>query len=672
MGSQRTVLAGAVVLLVGVAVGAGATVFADGAVGPGGDQSPSAGDDRAASGLWGANDTAAVAQFESSAAFGAYVQRGRLLASGGTGVPARPGTVDPTWVTLRTTDGRAVPDRARPQSAPGGEAGGASGGADDSTAPERVSTTNVQERGLAEPDILKTDGEHVYYAGQETEYHGRERADEDTRIVDVGAPADPVQVASIDDAGDLFRTGDTLVVIERDALVGYDVSDPAAPTETWRHSLDDAVVTARLTDGTLYLVTRSTVSLSDPCPIEPLSGAAAIDCAEVYRPGRQVAVDSTYTTLSFDATDGEVRDTASFVGTRDDTAVYMSEAGLYVTYTQRAQTGALRLDFLVEEQSDRLPTWAVDRLAEIRGYDISPRAMQIEADRVLQQWYATLDADRRETVRNDVENEYRDFLADHQREVVRTGVVRVGVADGALSVESTGTVPGTPLNQFSMDEHEGTLRITTTVPAAGSAQSVNDLYVLDNESLDRVGAATGMGVNERVYSVRYVGETAYVVTFRRVDPFHVVDLSDPSDPTEVGKLKLPGFSSYLHPVDDDHVLGIGREDGAVKAVLFDVSDPSDPVVDDDYVFEARWSAVSESHHAFLLDRAHGVFFLPTSRGGQIVGYTNDTLDLETTVRTDGPAERAMYLDDYMYVFGGDDLTVVDERTWERETTLDLD
>ena len=150
-----------------------------------------------------------------------------------------------------------------------------------------------------------------------------------------------------------------------------------------------------------------------------------------------------------------------------------------------------------------------------------------------------------------------------------------------------------------------------------------------------------------------------------------VDLSDPENPEELGELKLPGFSSYLHPVDDDHVLGIGEEDGRVKTVLFDVSDPADPEIADSRVLDRRFSAVAETHHAFLMDRKHGVFVLPAGERSLVMDYTGGSLDVETTVRTDDPATRARYVDDYLYVFAGDSVAVVDETDWERTETLRL-
>lgn len=620
-------------------------------------------------------DNATIVQFEGEAAVAAYVQRGQRLAA--VDAPFRVRrvrfTAQPTVVRGEPAVQREPPART---DAVGSSA--ASGGAGGESAPERVSNTNVQVAGLQEPDILKNDGRNVYYAPQRQrvepwmEPRRPDHGDDETYVLAATPPEAPEEIGSIDASGRLLQVNDTLVVLEDDAVRGYDVSDPAAPRQVWTHPLEDEVVTAREIDGRLYLVTRSSVSVDDPCPVQPLGGDAAIACDDIYRPTRQVPVDATYSALALDAESGAVGDAISFVGTQDNTAVYMSNQSLYVTYTERSERGALRVDFLLERQSERLPAWAVDRLEEIESYNISATSKEREANRILQQYLATLDRSKRDRVADEISNDYRSFLADHQRDLLTTGIVRVDVDGTDLAVETVGTVPGRPLNQFSLSEHEGTLRITTTVPAAGSAQSANDLYTLDADSLDRLGAAKDMGLNEEVFAVRYVGDTAYVVTFRRVDPFHVVDVSDPHDPEEVGQLELPGFSSYLHPVDENHVLGIGEEDGQVKAVLFDVSNPSDPTIDDDHRFGAGWSAVSNTHHAFLLDRRHEVFFLPTGQGGTVVDYSDGDLSVKTTVDTDGAALRAMYVDDYMYVFGQDELIVVDERTWNRTRTVALD
>jgi len=125
------------------------------------------------------------------------------------------------------------------------------------------------------------------------------------------------------------------------------------------------------------------------------------------------------------------------------------------------------------------------------------------------------------------------------------------------------------LNQFSMDEYKDYLRVATTL------NDENDLYVLD-EKLNVVGKITGFGKDERIYTVRFIGDKGYIVTFREIDPFFVIDLSDPKNPEIKGELKLLGFFSYLHPISEYVILGIGRGDKYVKISLFNVSDAENP------------------------------------------------------------------------------------------------
>jgi inhibitor of cysteine peptidase len=658
----------AAVLVVGVLVGAGTFAVLSQTDSPVDQSNTTEGpyDDSGVFALPAASGDADIEQFESEEAFQAYVQRGQRIDSGPVGRPRMVGGND--VVVMEDADVEMSAD-AEPTAMQSGGVGGDAGGG----SPDRISDTNVQVQGLDEPDILKPDGKHVYYAPHFRDHHGKARGlgGQQTQVISAGDPANPEVIANIDSNGKMLISGDDLVVLEEDRLLGYNVNDADNPTQQWTKPLNNSVVTARLYDGRLYLVTQEQISLSDPCPVEPLGGDTVIECSDIHHPRGTTPVDATYSALVIDPAAGDVESAESFVGTSENTAVYMSPNALYVTYTQPADRGQLRIDFLLDEQRDKLPDWVVDRLETIDGYEISSRSKQTEAQRVLDRWYRSLEENERETARENLRNDYRDYISDRQRELVRTGIVQVDVAGGDLSVDNVETVPGRPLNQFSLSEHNGSLRITTTIPAAGGQDSRNDLYVLDASDLSRQGEVTDMGLNERVYSVRYVGDTAYIVTFRRVDPFHVVDLSNPNDPELDGELKLPGFSTYLHPIDDDRVLGIGKEDGQVKAVMFDVSDPSNPTVQDDFILDSHWSAIDESHHAFLLDKQHGVFFLPTGGGGNIIDYTGGELELETQIDTGGPALRAMYIDDYMYVFGGDELTVVDEQNWERIKQLKL-
>ena len=179
----------------------------------------------------------------------------------------------------------------------------------------------------------------------------------------------------------------------------------------------------------------------------------------------------------------------------------------------------------------------------------------------------------------------------------KTHIYRFAFTDSGVELQSQGEVPGHILNQFSMDESGQNFRIATTVGNSWDEQnrSSNNLYVLDM-NLANIGSITGIAPGETIYSVRFAGERAYVVTFKAVDPFFVIDLSIPRAPKILGQLKIPGFSNYLHLYDSTHVIGFGKDvDESIdadkvhstdaiyytavqglKLALFDVKDVTNP------------------------------------------------------------------------------------------------
>ncbi len=140
-----------------------------------------------------------------------------------------------------------------------------------------------------------------------------------------------------------------------------------------------------------------------------------------------------------------------------------------------------------------------------------------------------------------------------------------------------------------------------------------------------------LGLAERIYSARFYGDRGYLVTFRQTDPFYVLDLSVPQEPKLKGELKIPGFSSYLEELEDNLVLGVGRENFKVKVSLFDVSDPSNPIELDKYLLDEGWSEVLDNHRAFLKDERHKIFFLPSHKNGYVFSYADKKLKLEKEV-----------------------------------------
>ncbi|WP_435316833.1 beta-propeller domain-containing protein [Haloarchaeobius sp. TZWSO28] len=593
-----------------------------------------------------------VTQFDSAAAFTAYVQAAQDRRGGG-------GLFLGGDVAVADGGVEATTDSASAGAAEGGDGAAGSQATDDAS---RVSETNNQETGIDEPDRVKTapDGSAIYYA----DGHGYWGEGGQTRVIDTSDPAAPAVVDRIDASGKLLLSGDTLVVFDQRGIYAYDVSDSANPERTWSRTLNASVRSARLMDGRLYLVLQKGVRPDHPCPVEPFGDGPGIACTDVYHPTSQTDATVTYTTAVLSPESGETLDSVTVLGTYDHSATYVSENGVYLTYTKRVSHAETFAGYL--ESSDLLDQQAENRLDELATYDLSSRARQVELQALVQNWLARQPAEERQELQQQFYEEYQQYVEDRKRQLLRSGIVKIAIDGDSLSVAETGEVPGRPLNQWALDEHDGELRIATTVDPWG-ATSTNDLYTLDS-ALSVQGSVEDMGVTERIYSVRFMGDTAYVVTFRQIDPFYVVDLSDSSNPQVKGEVKLPGFSRYLHPLGEDRMLGIGQEDGQVKATVFDVSDPQNPTVAESKVLDARWSAIAQTHHAFLHDPKHDVFFLPTERGGYVFG---EDLSQKAFVRTDTPATRAVYLDDYLYVFSESELVVVDENSWETVTEVSL-
>src|SRR5690606_38928783 len=201
-------------------------------------------------------------------------------------------------------------------------------------------------------------------------------------------------------------------------------------------------------------------------------------------------------------------------------------------------------------------------------------------------------------------------MTDEAGSYDRTAIYKFDVsAPGKPRYVGAGEVDGWLLNQYAMSEWDGFLRVATTSGDAWgeAANSESAVYVLaerDNRLVE-VGAVTGLGVTERIYSVRYVGPIAFLVTFRQIDPLYTVDLSDPTAPKVLGELKVTGYSSYLHPIGEDRLLGIGQEadeEGrtlGTQVSLYDVSDLTNPTVLDRFHVPHAVSDAEHDPHAVL-------------------------------------------------------------------------
>jgi len=201
-----------------------------------------------------------------------------------------------------------------------------------------------------------------------------------------------------------------------------------------------------------------------------------------------------------------------------------------------------------------------------------------------------------------------------------TAIYRVHIEGSSMNCEAKGIVRGHEINQFSMDEYGDSFRIATTSWAGGAQQ--NNLYVM-NRSLDVIGRLENLATGENLHSARFMGNRCYLVTFVTTDPLFVINLTKPEEPEILGELRIPGYSDYLHPYDETHLIGVGKqavgaEEGnfawyqGIKVSLFDVSNVSNPRQLDAVTIGDRGSdtPILRDHKAFLFDRAKNLLVIP--------------------------------------------------------------
>jgi len=461
--------------------------------------------------------------------------------------------------------------------------GGDSAQAGASPAPTS-SPTNVQEPGVDEPDIVKTagpDGELVL-----TVVRG------DLRAVDVSG-ASPVKVGRLSlptgpgrrpyvFVTELFAHGDRALVIsggwgrsglhdggwgEQTVITEVDISDPASMRAVRTKTLAGSYVSSRLTGSSARVVISSYPSRANPVPEMVLRDGVAGERTA----GNAVPCKSVHRPRRF--------------------------------------PGLGMVSVVTIDLDHGLP--AADADALISGGQTvyaSPTSLYVATER----WLAP------RVLRRRVPS-------------VRTQIHRFDADDpGTTEYASTGHVRGFMLNQWSMSEHDEVLRVaSTTVPswAGGGGRATRGIVTTlaeDGDHLDRIGRIGGLGKGETIHAVRFQGELGLVVTFRQVDPLYTLDLSDPADPKLLGELKIPGYSAYLHPIGDEHLLGIGRHATAggrlrgARASMFDISDLGSPQRVGVHQLGSRWSrsAIEHDHRGLLYDEDRDLAALPvTDRGG---------------------------------------------------------
>ncbi len=496
------------------------------------------------------------------------------------------------------------------------------------TADSDHSETTAQVEGVDEADIVKTDGKYIYILTENNLGNA-------VKIVDAREKA-PKQLNSISVSGkknlqEMYLVGDRLILLNNDygnnktEAIIYDVSNPEAVKEIEVCSQSGDYNTSRLTDSKLYIISNYYVNVSGMEKDDSKSFVPAIE-------------------------------SKNFNDTVSAECIH-----LYNSCTS--------------------PIYTV-----VTAYDVSDGKM-LSTQSVLGGSYTVYaSTDNIITTSNTNNNE--------------TQVARFKLEGDEIKLTATGTLKGSLLNQFSIDEYKDHFRFVLTetkiveeetvtnsfskVKTLGKSITLNSLVILNSE-LKQVGKISDIAPDERVYSVRFMGDIAYFVTFRQVDPLFSADLSDPENPKIIGALKIPGFSNYLFPFGEGKLFGIGQNadeitgrTGCIKLSMFDISDPSNVTENDKTDVDAYYSAALHNHKAILADYGKNIIAF-SAQGNQICqylyvySYENGRFTERLSEKLDVTKRiiRPMYIGDTFYIITEDEIRYFNINTLEKLGNLYL-
>ena len=500
------------------------------------------------------------------------------------------------------------------------------------------SETNVQVQGVDEADIIKTDGEYIYTITGNNFFIVK--AGEDAKIVySTTLDNRPTGMFIEDNKLALFgyfNDNDYYEEIGIRPASGmtffdiYDVSDYSSPKVVEELKFEGRYMASRMMDGIVYLALQVRPEVRDiyPTPIIVQDGNVdRINSNNIYYFSIPYDYPQLVSLHSIDIGDGELKDSVAVTMDNYQT-LYMSEKNIFLVGTQYINEWNIQRKITQDILKPRLTTPDKELIAKIKRTDNDILNQAEKENKIMNVYYKFMSA-LSQSEQEKLNDEIEDALASEMKKIKYfeyTVIERVSVDDGFIDVEANGKVPGRIINQFSLDEKDTYLRIATTINSRwnrwiegdGKRQaSTNNVWTLNSE-LEMAGQLTGLAEDERIFSTRFAGDRLYMVTYKQVDPFFVIDLSNPKKPELLGDLKITGFSRYLHPYDETHIIGIGHEatesgrTTGLKISLFDVSDVNNPKEVAKFVTDERYARTSAEyeHKAFLFDKARELLVIP--------------------------------------------------------------
>ncbi len=516
------------------------------------------------------------------------------------------------------------------------------------------STTNVQVKNVDEPDYIKNDSKYVYIVSKNTLSIIDAYPAEDAKVIlKIALDIESQYIQNMflnDDRLVIFYNGqsDDEIIPQFDfiprrsyssvthALI-VDVSDKEKPTILKDYSIDGHFRDARMIGDYAYFVTNSNINHQYPRLPIILEDSIKIMTPDAFYFDNIEEFSNFSTLTAIDIFSDTINSETFLMGHTG--AFYVSEDNFYLTYQQNTPFG-----FYENSSRDRffdvvvplLPNEIQNEIKSIQNdSSLSSSTQWIKISELMQNSYNEMDKNEKEKLFEKIKKALNEYDVKIQEDTRKTIIHKISIDKEKIEYVTKGIVPGRLLNQFSMDQSGDRFRVATTIEIytqyEGTIRS-NSVYVLD-EQLNIVGELEDIAPDESIFSARFMGDRLYLVTFQQIDPFFVIDLSSDT-PKILGKLKIPGFSNYLHPYDEEYVIGIGRDtkeigEGriqqlGIKIALFNVADVNNPKVTDDIIIgdSSTQSEALYNHKAFFFDKTRGVLSIPIS--GDIKSLDNIT------------------------------------------------
>ena len=531
---------------------------------------------------------------------------------------------------------------------------------DDSSAEKDYSDTNNQVEGVQEADIIKTDGEYIYAAVDGDVYLLRENGGNPEILSKIEKKAG-TELDEKDGAHEAEEYVNNIYVTEtRLVLMKYTVD-----YSTYEDAVaeDVAIAGCYVGQGTYTAAVYDIADRSHPVLLNELGQSGTLISSRMVG-------DILYLVYSY-YVPGEIDETdpSTYVP-----ALYLGDA--------KTEVAADDIMLLCEPGAAQYLT--------VSSIDVGSPAEFLDTQSILGCGSDIYCNSETLVVALTTMEETNDVSKD------KTELFRFSLKDGAVTMESQGSVPGYVLNQFSMDEYNGYFRIVTTenvthyfneggIASAEQEKTRNHLFVLD-ESMNIVGSIEDLARGESIYSARFMGDTGYFVTYRQVDPLFTVDLSTPSEPKILSELKVPGFSNYLHPFGDGLLLGFGQnsdeESGEIQGLKLSMFDTSDPAAVAEKHSELlgkkyMWSNAIGNHKAILVDSEKNLIGFPAENEYMLYSYSPESgfqKIAQLTLEADGPGDmdydlRGFYVDDVFYLYSPSGLAAFSMEDFSRISTL---